>query len=320
MILAGLIILLVVAITVFFSKSEKPLFTPVGENIPTKNLPEPSVVKKTTILWGAYTGWLKSQVEDFEKKVGRQTNYLAAFVHWGNESEFPAELADFAKKSNKTLIIFWEAMDYNITSPGDPRFSYSQILGGKFDQYIFDFAKAAKDYGGPIILVPFEEMNGNWYPWSVTQNGNSAAEHIRSYRYLKNFFFGISNVKFGWAVNSLSEPDVSGNKIEELYPGKDYVDFVGVNGFNFGEPWQSFEEIFGSVLQKLAEFNKPIIIFSMACADGGKKAEWIEDALIGQIPKYPNLVGWSWFNENKEKDWRVWSDANSLKSFQKSLP
>jgi hypothetical protein len=58
----------------------------------------------------------------------------------------------------------------------------------------------------------------------------------------------------------------------------------------------------------------------MASADGPKKAAWITDALSVQLPKYTEVKAWIWFNENKEQDWRVWSDEAALKSFKAALP
>jgi hypothetical protein len=281
--------------------------------------PEPTKVSKKAFLkWGAYTGWEAAKVTEFENKVGRRMDYIGSFVHWGNESEFPEELAQLAKKEGKTMVIYWEAMDYNNTSAEDPRFTYDSIISGRHDQYITSFAAAAKTYGGPVILIPFEEMNGNWYPWSGIKNTNSYAKHIEAYRYLRLKFKNITNVKFAWDINVESEPDIPDNAIEKYYPGDQYVDYVGVNGFNFGEPWQLFGEIFDSALNKLTVYRKPIVIFSMACAQGSTKPAWIKNA-VEKISLDSRITGFIWFNENKEKDWRVWSDNNSLKSFQESL-
>jgi len=57
----------------------------------------------------------------------------------------------------------------------------------------------------------------------------------------------------------------------------------------------------------------------MASAGGSAKAAWITDAYTVQMKKYPLLKGWMWFNENKEKDWRVNSDLASLAAFKAML-
>ena len=275
---------------------------------------------RAVLGWGAYVGWQEGALALFEKRIGKHAAYQATFVHWGNEKSFPAELGPSVRDAGKTLVIFWEAMDYNDSSYNQLNFSYDTILNSSWDSYIRSFAESAADYSGPIILIPFEEMNGNWSPWSVTGNGNSAVKHIAAYRHIHDLFAIAPNVRFAWDVNNDAVPDTAENRFENFYPGDKYVDYVGVNGFNFGDPWQSFQDIFADSLQRLAVYEKPIYIFSMASAEGPDKAAWITNALTQGIPSYPHIQGWIWFNENKERDWRVWSDVNSLQAFQASLP
>lgn len=284
--------------------------------------PTPPPTPKPTLQWGAYTGDQPSALTTFETLVGHPTNLAAVFVHWGNENAFPIEYAPVVRDQNKTLIIYWEADDYTHTGPEDPRFNYDSILSGKWDNYLTKFASDSASYRGPIILLPFDEMNDNVSPWDGTVNQNSAAKHIAAYQYIHQFFAEASNVKFGWSVNNTSVPDVPGNQIADYYPGDKYVDVVGVDGFNFGDPWTSFDDVFAPAMQQLSEYHKPIYIFSMASRDGSAKADWIKQGLGNSVYNYP-LVGWVWFNEDKaangEFDWRVNSDADSLSAFKTVL-
>ncbi len=295
-------------------RTEIPVTPNAAEDLTT------TPVSNTGLTWGAFNGWKIEDGPAFETAVGKKLLNRAVFVHWGNESDFPSYLGPTLAQNNATLTIFWEAMDYNGHLTDQPRFSYDAILRGDWDTYITNFAESARKYGQPVILIPFEEMNGNWNPWAGTKNGNSAEKHKAAFRYIHKFFVSATNVKFGWAVNQVSVPDVKGNQLEDYYPGGEYVDYVGVDGFNFGSPWLSFAEVFDSSLKRLNAYGKPIYIFSMASAEGAKKAEWIRDALTVQIPKYERLVGWVWFNEKKERDWRVWSDSGSLSAFKEALP
>ena len=95
---------------------------------------------------------------------------------------------------------------------------------------------------------------------------------------------------------------------------------VGVDGFNFGAPWLSFDELFKQPLAVLKTYQKPIFIFSFASAAGEQKAAWIKDALTVQLEKHPEVQAWIWFHENKERDWRINSDSGSLAAFRSVLP
>jgi hypothetical protein len=291
--------------------------TPSAE---TAGVPWPSPIPPEDVKWGAYVGWEEDDLADFEAMVGAQTDLVAHFVHWGNEKEFPSQYAPQIRDAGKTLVIYWEAKDYNVTTPNDPRFNFDAILAGNWDSYIREFAVAAHEYGGPIIMVPFNEMNDNVAPWDGTVNNNSPEKHIEGYRHVREIFRETAPaVQFGWAVNNVSVPDIPGNQIEDYYPGDEYVDIVGVDGFNFGEPWTSFETAFDAAIGKLVQYQKPIYIFSMGSRDGAGKAEWIRTGLGEKLHEYP-VSAWIWFNENKsangEYDWRVNSDPESLQAFQ----
>lgn len=95
---------------------------------------------------------------------------------------------------------------------------------------------------------------------------------------------------------------------------------MGVDGFNFNDgTWKSFDELFGEALIQLAQYHKPIYIFSTASAPGEKKAEWITDAFTVGVYKYPGIVGWLYFNANKEKEWRVTEEGDSLAAFKAAI-
>jgi hypothetical protein len=290
---------------------------PVTTPQPSSKPPSPKPTTSTQgFKWGAYTGHTVEAKQNFEQRVGTSMDYVAAFVHWGNENELPLDLASEAKKNNQTLVIFWESKDYNNSSNNDSRFSYDAILRGDWDTYIRDFGEQIRATAVPIILIPFEEVNGDWSPWSLSFNDNTAEKHRQAYQKIAQMYAEIPLLQMGWAVNNDSHPESEENSIGNLYPGSTAVDIVGVDGFNFDDgEWLVPSEIFDSAMQTLKVLGKPIIIFSTASAQGSRKAEW-----IGQLGSYlrsnPELKGVIWFNENKEKDWRVWSDQNSLSAFK----
>jgi endoglucanase len=290
---------------------------------PVASLPIATIIEtpdqQETLTWGVFTGSNPTAIEKFDTYVTTNPDYLAFFVHWGNGGgELPKFLKTYAYNKNRTLVIFWEPSDYMRNPVIQPEFTLSAILRGEWDEYITDFAAQIERYKGEVILVPFSEMNGNWNSWSGTTNGNSPEEAVRAYQYVHGFFTNVENVKFGWAPNSVSVPNTYENRIEAYYPGDTFVDYVGVDGFNKGTPWYSFNEIFGSALTTISQYGKPIIIFSFASAEGPQKASWMKDAFFTQMPKYPLLHGWIWFNQDKERNWLVWSDEDALGVFLKA--
>lgn len=274
---------------------------------PTNIDAEASSSKPIVLQWGAYVGDGTDNLNIFETLVGQKTDIYAHFEGW--HEDFPSNLASRIGGSGKTLLIFWE-----------PSFGYDEINNGSKDDYIAKFSKDAKAYGYPIILVPFPEMNLNEEAWGYSQNGNTAQSFKKAWIRVHGNFTGASNVKFGIAYNNVSIPDIMGNQFDDYYPGAAYVDYVGVDGFNFSEPWLSFGQIFDIPMAKLATYRKPIYIFSTASIAGQGKSAWIAEGLGYRVKTYKNLVGWVWFNQGGDPNWVVNSDINSLQAFKSVIP
>ncbi len=259
------------------------------------------------LSWGVYTGSGEQDLQDFETLVGRQADIQAEFTGWSES--FPSTFAS-SLCPNRTLLIFWE--NYN--------HSLDDIIAGKYDTYIESFSKDAAAYQCPVILSLFHEMNGNWDDWDGTEPGNSAEKIVAAWIHVHSLVTA-PNVKWAWVVNNVSIPDVDGNHIADYYPGDQYVDYVGVDGFNMGNPWQSFGEVFDDAIATLQSYKKPIYIFSMGSIPGTRKATWIKDGLGSHIYTYQNVVGWVWFNAVDSKaDWRVDTDRASLAAFKSVIP
>lgn len=280
---------------------------PTHNSSPTPSPAPPAVETSGTAKWGVYVGYSAGELAAFEQLVGQAADIRGVFVNW--DDPFPSSFSSL-KSSGKTLLIYWELYG-GVT--------LDSIIAGEHDAYIKEFARGAQSYGGQVILAPMHEMNGNWDPWGGTVGSNTPEKVVATWKRIHDTFGSVSNVKFGWAVNSLSVPNTPANALERYYPGDAYVDYVGVDGFNFGSPWESFDAVFADSLTRLEKYHKPIYIFSMASAEGPQKDEWIRDFAQKIATKY-DIAGWVWFNEDKERDWRVNSDADSLAAFKAILP
>ena len=121
-------------------------------------------------------------------------------------------------------------------------------------------------------------------------------------------------------------PDVTdtnnGNAMTmSYYPGDDYVDWTGVDGYNWGSTnggWQTFKQVFQKIYPLLAAKGKPILIGEMASAEaGGDKAQWIDEMIPTLKSTFPLFKGVVWFDVNKETDWRIASSPNALAAFKR---
>ena len=293
--------------------------TPTPTPVPTPNptpvvwVPTPTPTPVTTpvivpvastLQWGAYVGDGATNLASFESMVGAKVNIQADFEGW--DTTFPTQFNSTVGQAGKTLAIFWE-----------PSFGYDTINNGSQDAYIKQFALGAKSYGYPVILAPFDEMNLNEEAWGYGQNGNTAAKFVTAWKHIHDIFVsnGAGNVRFAITYNNVPIPSTSGNNFADYYPGSTYVDYVAIDGFNFGNPWQSPSQVFSSAVSQLSSFGKPIEILSTGSVPGTQKAQWIKD-LGTYIKSTPSIVGWVWFNSNSDQNWLVNTDSSSLTAFK----
>ena len=211
---------------------------------------------------------------------------------------------------------FWDP----VGGVSQPSFSLAKIAGGSFDTYLHAYAKSAKAFGSPVWLRPLHEMNGNWYPWGGTVNGNTPASFVAAWRHIHDIFVaeGATNVSFVWCPNVDSVPATTANSIAAYWPGDGYVDFLGLDGYNFGgSSWRSFSSTFSSAYAKVTSLSaKPVLVGEIGCATvGGNKAAWITDMFKVIPASFPRIAGIAWFNADKECDWRIESDSASLAAF-----
>jgi Glycosyl hydrolase family 26 len=267
--------------------------------------------------------------------IGRELAIVMFHTHWGaNSGAFDASLLEYIDAAGGVPLVTWEAWRPlyagGVPVADQPVFALQSLISGEFDAYIESWAFGLAAYGKPVMLRFGHEMNGDWYPWAVGVNGNSAEGFVTAWRYIHDVFeaAGASNVAWVWSpIAGAPTPDRAVNlEIEDVYPGDEYVDWVGMSGFNFGttqQPWgvggwQTFSQIFFASYTRISGFtDKPIIIAETASTEeGGDKAAWITDAFSTELPeRFPAIRAVVWFNIIKETDWRVDSSPESLRAF-----
>jgi len=235
-------------------------------------------------------------------------------------------------------MISWEPWDPGnnanlVKDPvNQPAFRLSTILDGTWDEYIRTFARRVKSVRGPVMIRLMHEMNGNWYPWAGTVNGNTPAQFVAAWRHVHDVFDeeGASNVTWVWSVNHESVPDTPKNAFAAYYPGDAYVDWVAMSGFNWGTSrprtsWHAFEFWYRKPLAYLGGLHKPIVIAELGCVeDGGDKAAWITDAYARIRTSHPEVKAVIYFDSREEglnglQDWRIMSSDASAQAFRAAV-
>lgn len=274
-----------------------------------------------------------SPVSLWEKQWGAPITILSWYQAWGSAAApCRPDLIETVLRQQLLPLITWEPWRLPETGAAgtdpaaQPDFALARLLAGAYDDYIRDWAGKLARIPGPVWLRPLHEMNGNWYPWAGSVNGNSPALFRRVWRHLRALFqtAGAANVLWVWCPYVLSVPETPANALERYFPGETDVDWLGLDGYNWGttQPWsrwESFSEIFGGAYDRLVRLApaKSIIIAEMGCAEaGGDKAGWIRDAFQQLTSRFAAVRAVVWFQINKECDWRLDSSPPALKAFQ----
>ena len=76
------------------------------------------------------------------------------------------------------------------------------------------------------------EMNGNWYPWAGTVNGNSPKLFRAAWRRMHRIFAKQRARNVRWVFSPIVEnvPRTRANRFQRYYPGRRYVDVLALDG------------------------------------------------------------------------------------------
>jgi hypothetical protein len=255
-------------------------------------------------------------LENLEAKVDKHASLAMWYEDWvdsGQNQAFPTAQMEAIREHGAIPVLSWQPI-------GCP---LANIANGAYDAFLRQWAAGAVAWGHPFFLRFAIEMNGNWEPWSPFQNGNVYGLFARAWRHVHDIFVaaGAKNVTWLWCPNTDSQYTWP---LEDLWPGASYVDWVGLDGYNFAEglaPWMSFNSIFQETYNhvlRLIPPSMPIMIGETGSVEpGGSKPDWITDALTTQLPgNYPRIQGMIWFNAAVSKyDLSITTSPQSLSAF-----
>jgi beta-mannanase len=194
-------------------------------------------------------------------------------------------------------------------------YNAQELVNGKADTYIRDYAKGVKNYGEEIWLRPLHEANGDWYDWGVGKEGagNTDANVAEAFRHIVKIFReeNVENVKWVWTTNASNAG--KGSTLTGNYPGDEYVDYISIDGYNWGKcqswsSWQTFSQVFKKAYDALAKINKPLFIAEISSSElGGNKAEWITDMFEHFATDFSRVFAVMWFSQSKEDNEGDWA-------------
>lgn len=303
--------------------------TPGGQSPTPGPNPNPGPGPQSpSIYYGVHLPILtQSNLQAFENDARKAVSIVMWYQQWGTTDGyqyFQPGWMNEARNNGSIPLVTWDPWNPAL-GINQPAFTLQNIINGNFDAYITQWAQASKAWGHPYFLRFAHEMNGNWMPWSEQVNGNKPGQFVQAWRHVRNVFtaLGVTNVTWVWSPNI----DYSNSiPLREVYPGDAYVDWTGMDGYNWGNigphSWETFSQVFAQTYNDILGItSKPLMIAETASTEqAGNKANWISDGFANQlIHNFPLIRAVVWFNQDKETDWRIESSQSAQSAFASSI-
>jgi beta-mannanase len=246
-------------------------------------------------------------LDESESALRARPAIIGTFADWEHAPDFPIALAEAINDRGAVPLISWEPWDWD-GGTEQPAYALRRILAGDHDALIDRWATEVAAYRRPVLLRFAPEMNGDWRPWSIGLNGNRAHEYVATWRHVRERFARAGAANAIWVWNPIIAYDGS-TPLAELFPGTDEVDWLAVDGYNWGSTrnwgWQSYADIFAPTINALHRLapGRPLMIAETGSAPDRRKASWVTDTLTSARADGVRAV--VWFEFSKETDWRL---------------
>jgi len=211
-------------------------------------------------------------------------------------NDFPIGFAKGAAEESVIPFIIYDLREASGTEK--LQFSLSDIINGKADHLIKDFAKQCREFGeqyGGFFIRTMREMNltKTWPPWGGMPN-----KFKKAWKHMWHIFNEEGANEYAtWVWNPTVSVARSAQYANNYYPGDTYVDWIGLDGYNFGSQihheYRSFSQLFSfdySTMRK-EHPSKPIIIVETGKRKVGKECIQVCKRKISRNKSYM-LVGY----------------------------
>ncbi len=251
-----------------------------------------------------------SLVKEYEHKYQTHFNIQSFYISWGNKPNcfVPFKLMDSVYSNGAIPMITWEPWgnlfqnDSAAKSFKDEKI-FAKIVAGNYDTYLTTFSQQLRDLKRPVYLRFAHEADNPFYPWSATGN-NTTGEFKAAWKYVHEFFTAQGAKNVIWVWNPWKPAAVNA-----YFPGKEYVDWIGVTALNFGsynvdKKWYSFSELYSSFhYNPIFRQGIPVMLAETGSLPSeGRQADWFKEMFSSIGTKFPEIKGVVLFNSPFDKN------------------
>ena len=193
----------------------------------------------------------------------------------------------------------------------------TSVTNGTYDTQINARAQDVKDFGEPILIRWFWEMDGNKH----SSESGTPAQYIAAWRHIVGVFRdrGVTNAQFVWCPNADA---FNRGQAEQWYPGDAWVDWLCADGYNWapgknGTEWRSLAEIFQEFHDWGVSKGKPMMIGETGVQErnSGEKGQWYRDAIDDLKHDLPGIDIMMLYDSDTIYNWWVDTSQSSINGF-----
>ncbi len=273
----------------------------------------------TAYAWGVYEDiWnpahYPAKLDACIRSLGSAPKYVLVF----RDLVRPFPVSIIASRPDITFIISLELCEWE-----HPREKYlDRIVSGEYDSFFRKWAHDAASAKSVFLLRFGFEMSGKWFSW-----GGQPDLFRKAWAHVHGIFRneGATNARWVFSPNVLFGTMSAEQDIQPYYPGDSLVDWVALDGYNFGDNhdayhrWSSYSEIFEKSIRIMSRFPKPLLLAEVGCADDRRKPEWMKD-FLSAVSRDRRVRGFVYFNYDKrsenEPNWALDSDSVTYSIFK----
>jgi beta-mannanase len=243
----------------------------------------------------------------YQSKYKLHFDIVSFYIPWGDEQKCFVPVADMQNvyKYNSVPMISWEPWETLFAGgqADNEKHVFANIVKGRFDNYIQRFALQLKALNRPVFLRFAHEADNPFYPWSAT-GGNTPEQFKAAWKYVHDAFITHKAYNVVWVWNPW-KPEAA----EAYFPGKNYVDWIGITGLNYGQynpdkKSYSFEKLYRPFhLLPVMKLGLPVMIAELgSLQQNDKQQNWLNSSVKIMNKNFPEIKGIVLFNSGFDKN------------------
>jgi len=209
---------------------------------------------------------------------------------------------EYATKRNRSILATIEPWTWTRDERNSPDTLIAGIQSGEYDGNMSTICSIFNDFKSPVTVRWVHEMEdlSGQFIWA----GWEPETYIAAYRRMIEVCRAVApDIDFMWSPLGLEE-------FEKYFPGKDYVDVVGLSVFGL-QPWEkdvighqrTFREILTPRYERAVTFGLPIVVAELGfVGDPDYVARWIDD-VRQDVEGLSELVAVIYFNQTEVYPW-----------------